>query len=757
MADSGIKRHLKAIFSADVKGYSRLMGDDDESTVSTITKYRKIISDLIDKHEGRVVDSPGDNILAEFGSTLNALNSAIEIQQRLQTENGKLPDDRRMDFRIGINLGDIIHKDDRIYGDGVNVAARIESLADPGGICISRGVYDQVKKKVRQGFEYLGEHAVKNIAEPVRIYRVLLAKEDEGRVIGEPAVRSTKMGKPATVAAAMILVASILLLWMYYPRPTDERLASEAQTATPLSEKASIAVLPFDNMSDDPQQEYFSDGISEDIITDLSKISGLIVIARNSSFTYKGKSVNAQQIGQELRVRYLLEGSVRKAGGQVRINAQLIDASSGHHLWADRYDSDMSDIFALQDKITRKIISALALKLTANEEKAVADKGTDNLQAYDAFLKGWQGYRLLTKAGFAEAKIHLEKAVEIDPEFARAYAALAVLYWKALKLAAPELRQGLGVTNRQELIAVIGKPKLLLKKAMNKPTALAHGLMSQFYLLRYQHDEALAEIERAVAMDPNDPELYAWMSEILWLMGKDIEAIESAKMGLQLDPNNPATYLRQLGKSYLPDGNLEKSMQALERAMRLNPELSGSVALSQSIIYGIQGKIEEARTAYEIFLKSRMSPVRNLNDILLYFPFVDPKKLECIADALVKAGAPGKPTDYYKIVKENRINGQAVKTLLFGRKITGTAMSTGKQLRWEWATNGEFKFLMGSFQDIGKSWVEGDVFFIQFEKLIGGLPYGTTIYRNPDGSVEEKNQYFMVSDIGSITTFSPAE
>ena len=697
MTDNSIQRKLRAIFSADVKGYSKLMGDDDEHTINTITAYREIITKLIEAHQGRVVDTPGDNILAEFSSALNAVNSAVEIQQTLETENSSLPDHRRMDFRIGINLGDILHKDDRIYGDGVNVAARIESLADPGGICISRGVFDQVKNKVRQGFEYLGEHAVKNIAEPVRIYRVLLGPEYEGRVFGIPAAQRTRIRRPAAVSIAMIVVASVLLLWMYYPRPPDKRLTLEAQTAPPLSEKASIAVLPFNNMSDDKQQEYFSDGISEDIITDLSKISGLIVISRNSSFTYKGKSVNAQQIGQELRVRYLLEGSVRKAGGQVRINAQLIDASSGHHLWADRYDSDMSDIFALQDKITRKIISALALKLTANEEKAVADKGTDNLQAYDAFLKGWQGYRLLTKAGFAEAKIHLEKAVEIDPEFARAYAALAVLYWKALKLAAPELRQGLGVTNRQELIAVIGKPKLLLKKAMNKPTALAHGLRSQFYLLRYQHDEALAEIERAVAMDPNDPELYTWMSEILWLMGKDIEAIESAKMGLRLDPNNPATYLYQLGKSYLPDGNLEESMQVLERAKRLNPELSGSVALSQSIIYGIQGRDVEARTAYELFIKSRMSPVRNVNDILLYFPFVDPKKLDRIAAALIKAGAPGKLTDYYRILKGNRINGQAVGELLFGQKITGTAMSTGKQLRWEWATSGEFKFIMGRF------------------------------------------------------------
>ena len=387
MAENKAQRKLTAILSADVKGYSKLMGDDDESTVNTITAYRKILTELINKHQGRVVDTPGDNILAEFNSVLNAVNGAIEIQHQLETENGKLPDNRRMEFRIGINLGDILHRDDRIYGDGVNVAARIESLADPGGICISRGVFDQVKKKIRQGFEYLGEHAVKNITEPVRIYRVLLAIEDEGRVIGEPAVRSTKMSKPAAAAVVMLLFASAALMWIFYPRPPGKGPTPVAQIALPLQEKASIAVLPFNNMSDDPQQEYFSDGISEDIITDLSKISGLIVIARNSSFTYKGKSVNAQQIGQDLRVRYLLEGSVRKAGDQVRINAQLIDASNGHHLWADRYDGDMSDIFALQDKITRKIISALALRLTASEQKALRDKGTNKFRNTMSFLK----------------------------------------------------------------------------------------------------------------------------------------------------------------------------------------------------------------------------------------------------------------------------------------------------------------------------------------------------------------------------------
>ncbi len=703
-----------------------------------------------------MVDSPGDNILAEFASVVDAVRSAVEVQEELKARNAELPENRRMEFRIGINLGDVIHEEERIYGDGVNVAARVESLADAGGICVSRSAYDQVKDKLTLGYEYLGEHSVKNIAEPVRVYKILMEPEYAGKVIGEKRVEP-KHGQRVTLAVVtvLLLVVGGLLIWRTASPPVE--VASVEKMAYPLQEKASIAVLPFDNMSDDPQQEYFSDGISEDIITDLSKISRLIVIARNSSFAYKGKSVNVQQIGQDLRVRYLLEGSVRKAGDQVRINAQLIDASNGQHLWADRYDGDMSDIFALQDKITRKIISALALKLTVNEQKSLTDKGTDNLQAYDEFLKGWQSYRLLTKAGFAEAKIHLEKAVELDPEFARAYAALAVLYWTAIKYPAPELRQGLGLTKHAALNAVRAKPQLLVKKAMQKPTALAHGLMSQFYLMRYQHDEALAEIERAVAMDPNDPELYAWMSNILWLMGKNSEAIESAKMGLRLDPNNPTTYLIQLGKAYLPDGNLQEGLQVLERAIRLNPEFSGVVAATQSMIYGIQGRNEEARTAYEIFNKSRQSPVRSLNDILLYFPFTDPKTLDRIAEAFIKAGVPGNPTDYSRISKENLINGQEVKSLLFGRKITGTSFVTGKQLWMEWAKSGEFKYITGSYQATGKSWVEGDVLFLQFEKVLGGLPYGTTIFRNPDGSRESKNQYFMVSDIGSITAFAPTE
>jgi len=755
MAQEGFKRKLTAVLSADAVGYSRLMAEDEAATVKTIATYRGIMSSIIEQHSGRVVDSPGDNVLAEFSSVVDAVQCAVEMQNEFQDRNAKLAENRRMEFRIGINLGDVIEEEDRIYGDGVNIAARLEGLAEAGGICISGTAFDQVKGKLSLGYKFIGKQTVKNIPDPIRAYKVLAAPEDAGKIIGEG--KPKKLRWALMAAVILIVIAGTFAIWKIYFGPPRIEPASVDKKAFPLPEKPSIAVLPFDNMSDDPKQEYFSDGISEDIITDLSKISRLIVIARNSSFAYKGKNLNVQQIGQNLNARYLLEGSVRKAGNQVRINAQLIDASNGQHLWAERYDGDMSDIFALQDKITSKIISALALKLTKAEQDTLIDKGTNNIQAYDEFLKGWQGYRLLTKEGFAAAKVHLEKAVELDPEFARAYAALAILYWKAIQYAAPELRQGLGLNNHAAKSAAQAKPQLLLKRAMKKPTALAHGLMSQFYLLRYQRDEALAEIERAVAMDPNDPELYAWMSNILWFVGKNSEAIESAKMGLRLDPINPTTYLIQLGKAYIPDGDLHESFQVLERARRLNPELSGVVALSQSIIYGIQGRYEEARTAYEIFLKSRQTPVRNLNDILLYFPFADPKTLDRITDALIKAGAPGKHTDYYRIFKENRIKGQEVKALLLGHKITGIAMSTGKQFWWEWTKNGEFKFIMGGFQDIGKSWVEEDVLFIQYKKLFGGLPYGTIIYRNPDGSGESKNQYLMVSDIGSITPFAPTE
>jgi TolB-like protein/class 3 adenylate cyclase len=349
------KRKLTAILSADVKGYSRLMGEDEEATVRTITAYRKVITEVVQKHRGRVVDSPGDNILAEFASVVDAVRGAVEIQEELKVRNAELPEKRRMEFRIGVNLGDVIHEEERIYGDGVNVAARVESLAEAGGICISRSAYDQVKNKLTLGYENLGEYSVKNIAEPVRIYKVLMDPESAGKVIGERRVEP-KRGLRVAIAAviAFLLVVGGAVLWKSY-QPTvspPEEVASEKKMAFPLPDKPSLAVLPFDNMSGDSSQDYFSDGITESIITALSNVSNLFVIARNSTFTYKGKPVKVQQVAEELGIRFVLEGSVQRSGDRVRITAQLNDALTGHHLWAENYDREIGDIFALQDDIT---------------------------------------------------------------------------------------------------------------------------------------------------------------------------------------------------------------------------------------------------------------------------------------------------------------------------------------------------------------------------------------------------------------------
>ena len=407
MSEKGFKRKLTAILSADVVGYSRLMDDDEEATIRTLTTYRQILTSIIQQYRGKVVDTTGDNLLAEFASAVDAVNGAVEIQRELSEKNTELSYERRMEFRIGINVGDVVEEQDRIYGDGVNIAARVEGLADAKGICISGRVFDQVENKLDFMYEYMGEQEVKNIAKPVRVYRVLSRP-------GAAAHRVVKAKKAAgkswrnfaiILVGILIVTTAVLLGWNFYKRyvPSTTESITEQQIVLELPDKPSIAVLPFDNMGGDLEEEYFSDGMTDDLITDLSKVSGLFVIARNSVFTYKGKPVNVQQVAQELGVRYVLEGSVRRSGDQVRINAQLIDATTGHHLWAERYDGYFGDVFALQDRITGKIVAALSVKLTSDEKEQVARKYTDNTSAYDEFLQGRAHYVRRTPGDYAEA------------------------------------------------------------------------------------------------------------------------------------------------------------------------------------------------------------------------------------------------------------------------------------------------------------------------------------------------------------------
>ena len=446
MTSEEFKRKLTAILSADVKGYSRLMGADEEATVRTLQAYKEVMASSIQHHRGRVVGTAGDSVLAEFASVVDTVQCAVEIQQVLRAKNAMLSETRRMEFRIGINLGDVIEEGDTIYGDGVNIAARLEGLAEPGGICISESAYQQIENKLPLRYDYLGEHEVKNIAKPVRVYKAQIESEAVAR-------------KPLEVA-------------------------SKEKMAFPLPDKPSIAVLPFVNMSRDPEQEYFSDGITEEIITVLSKVPNLFVIAHHSTFTYKGKPVTVKQVSEELGVRYVVEGSVQKSGDKVRITAQLIDALSGHHLWAERYDRDLKDIFALQDEITMKVITALQVELTAGEMAGRIAKGTRNLDAFIKYMVASELFNRLTKEGNAQARKILEEAIALDPEYSRLYMGLAITHiydvWFG-KTESPEQSLARAFELAQKAIS------------LDDSNAAAYSVLGQVYGMKRQHDKAIAE------------------------------------------------------------------------------------------------------------------------------------------------------------------------------------------------------------------------------------------------------------------------
>jgi adenylate cyclase len=626
MAPQYYERKLAAILSADVKGYSRLMGEDEEATVSTITVYREAMITLIQKSRGRVVDSPGDNLLAEFVSVVDAVRCAVEIQQDFRVRNAELPDDRKMEFRIGINLGDVIQEGERIYGDGVNIAARVEGLAEGGGICISGSAYDQVKNKLALGYESLGEHSVKNIAEPVRGYRVLMDPEAVGKVIGEKRV-GPKWQSAAIAAVAVVIVGSVFAaIWNFYlrPAPPSEKVVSEERIEVSLPAKPSIAVLPFNNLSGDPEQEYFNDGITNDIITDISKFRELFVIASNTVFTYKGKPVNVKEVSRELGVRYVLEGSVQKASEKVRINAQLIDATTGHHLWAERYDRDLKDLFVVQDEIVQAIVTKLAVKIDEAERARVMRKNPDNLEAYDYLLRGGQYFRRRTRSAMREARQMFEKAIELDPGYASAYAALGWYYftnagWGWTEFPAQALQQAEDLAQKA----------LSLEEA----NASAHRLLGYVYLYRTQYDLATSELQRAIELNPNDSRSYRFLGTIMLYSSKTDEAIHLMETALRFDPSiSPSTFM-ELALAYYLKGRYDDSIRTLERGLALKPDFVGHhIVLAAA--YAQMGRSEDA--AREAATVLRLDPFFEVDSYGSVFR--NPADRANIAEGLRKAG-----------------------------------------------------------------------------------------------------------------------
>ena len=629
-----MERHLAAILAADMVGYSRLMSADEAGTLTRLQVHlAEVIEPGIAEYRGRIVKTTGDGLLAEFPSVVDAMCCAVNIQLAMADREAEQHAETRITYRVGINLGDIIGEGDDIFGDGVNIAARLEGLAEPGGICVSRTVFNQVKGKVASGFEDLGERQVKNIPEPLHVYRVQMEPEAAGAVPRQARRPATWKWIGAAGVAAVLVAATGLGFWF---EPWRERVepAAVERMAYPLPDKPSIAVLPFTNMSDDPAQEYFADGMTEDLITDLSKISGLFVIARNSTFAYKGKAHDVRQVAEELGIRYVLEGSVRRVGDEVRINAQLIDATTGGHLWAERYDGSLADIFGLQDQVARKIVAVLAVQLTAGEEKRVVRKETEVPEAYDAFLQGWQHYLRQNPENFRMAISNFEKAVELDPEYARAYAALAATYWQVWKRFW-HIKVGLLYLHDPRFLA-----EEFLAKALLNPTPLARQVAAGMLSQQGRHEEAIAEAERAISLDPNDADGYVALAGSLSLAGKPEEARKLVHRAMRLNPHYPPFYLYELGIAEFGTKRFVEAAESLERANALNPDDRWSLRLMLAT-YGLLDRKEEAAGLLKTAGQSwRGFDPLTVRGVAFWYPFKEPADAERLAEGLRRAGVP---------------------------------------------------------------------------------------------------------------------
>jgi adenylate cyclase len=592
MAEERAKRKLSGILSADAVGYSRLMQEDEASTIRNLEDSKRLMSELIQQFKGRVVDAPGDNLLAEFSSVVDATECAVKIQQELKTKNEGLPDNQKMNFRIGVNLGDVVEEADRIYGDGVNIAARLEGLAEPGGICVSRTAFDHVKNKLKIGYEYLGEHRVKNIAEPVRVYRILLEPEAAGIVIGEKKPKSRKWIWAASGAIFLIiLVIGIFAIWNYNFRPSNEP-ASVDNMVLPLPDKPSIAVLPFVNMSGDPEQEYFSDGRTEEIITALSKTPKLFVIARTSSFKYKGKKVDIRTVGRELGIRYVLEGSVRKARDKVRITAQLIDVTTEKHLWAERYDRELSDVFAIQDEITLEIIKAMQVKLTMGEQARITGRGTKNL---DAFLKALQAkeHWSLDKKGRTRARQLAMEAISLDPNYGYPYAIVSHTHMLDVWLQSTETpEESMRLANEWVQKALV----------LDDLDYRIHNILSNLYIMEGKNNEAISSSKRALELCPGGAGAYHNLGVALRFSCKFKEAIPMYKKSLELDPFPPAHFFGNLATAYRAVGRYEDAIEMAEKGLQLNPD-DNFIRIDLVFAYTKLGRQKEARDAAKELLR----------------------------------------------------------------------------------------------------------------------------------------------------------
>ncbi len=577
-------RRLVAVFAADVEGYSRLMGIDEVGTLKGLTERRAILDKAIADHGGRVANTAGDSVLAEFGSAVDAVQCAVKAQAALGEANSDVAPDKRINFRIGIHVGDVMVRAGDLFGDGVNIAARLQTLAQPGGVCVSSATYDHVRKVLPVAFTDLGPQKVKNIEEPVKTYHV-------------------------TTASA--------------PRP-----APQSQMTVPvfLPDRPSIAVLPFDNMSSDPDQSFFADGITEDIITNLSYISSLFVIARNSTFAYKGKARDLRQIGQELGVRFLLEGSVRRSGERIRTTAQLIDAATGHHLWADKYDRAVADVFDVQDEITREIVSALRVILTGAEEGRVWQRSTNNVAAWSDAVRGvdhvWRG----TATDMETARRFLLSAVSLDPKYAKALILLALTHYFDIRF---------GYT--KDVQAAEKQFEELTRRALEldpgEPYAV--GMLANVYVFQQRYDDAVAQVVQALSISPNDAFLWLLAARVYINVERPEDGEHAIRAAMRLNPFYPVNYLAVLGDALVHQGKGDEALEPLSEIVRRNPNYI-SAHLHLAALRCERGEMEEARQ--EISEVLRINPLYRIPMAQNFYLSSNAERKGAFTNALRRAG-----------------------------------------------------------------------------------------------------------------------
>ncbi|WP_168279726.1 adenylate/guanylate cyclase domain-containing protein [Rhizobium leguminosarum] len=723
-----MERRLAAVLIADVVGYSRMSEIDEEGTrIRFHTDLHELFEPKIATHHGRLIKTMGDGILVEFHSVVDALRCAVKIQQQKAERNAALRPEQRMLFRIGVNLGDVIVEGEDIHGDGVNIAARLESLAQPGGICISGTAFDHTVHKAEVGFSSLGEQQLKNIADPVRVYRVLLDPSEAGKVVASRRPRRRAIIL-ATLAALLIAAAAIVFVWQWPSVP----------------QRPSVAVLPFANLSSDAGQDYFTDGITDSLIADLTMLSDLDVIGHNSVFAYKGKPLVLADIGRDLGVRFVVEGSVQRIGDQIRVNAQLSDAASGDHLWANRFNRAAADVMAVQDELSRQIAEALGLKLTQSETERITRPPTANLEAYDYYLRAEQATRTGRRSRLLEALALFDKAEALDPGFAEAFAADAHATAYVWRSAYDDVLQSAPARKRAYEKA---SRALALDSALSSP----YAVLAVMQVVDRRYEQAVTSAQQAVSLGSADAEAHMALAYVQLFSGNHAEAGAAVDTALRHDPNLSAINRYTAGLVFYLQRDYTKAIDSFERARDGSPG-NGDFVTPLAMAYVRAGRLDDARATVAEGIRLLAGRDSLADWRLSNAHFRNEQDLAFILDALREAGLPEWPFGF-KGNEHERLHGEEIASIVMGKLLRGKTEPSGSPALMQIERDGKAAFRSTTQMVTGTVFVNGDMLCEQSENAFGRADCGP-IYR-PANSPAETSYAYVNST--KVFYFSPVK